>query len=288
MIRNVVVPSVMASALLFSSGVPAAQLFSPDSVDQPLSAKARNAIEVSAGWQRDATSPYRGADGRVIHQYGLGQPEVVCSTSFPCDIALRKGEIFHDVFIGKKSQWNVQATTSGQGRRGHQVHLIIAPRSTAYRGRVALMIFTNERTYHLKVIAREGQGTHAIGFSYPEDASQQLERLRDYQSQFERQDGAAVIDDWRKERTSADVTHGYTVEGMASWKPRAVYEDGRQTYIEFPKGVLASNAPALLVQASNKQYAVTSRRVGDKYVVDAVIEEATLISGGRKVKITKQ
>lgn len=255
--------------------------------DTGYSAKAGEVIAIDREWRRDSTAPYRGENGRLIHQFGIGEPVVVCSQAFPCDIRLEPGEIFNDAFIGKKSQWNVEAATSGKGRNNHVVHLIVSPRSNRYMGTVAMMIFTDRRTYHIKVKAGKGEGTHAIGFDYGTDTKKQFQRLRKYQQHLTRQDDPQT-GYTNLAPTAADIEHGYKIVGRASWKPVTVYDDGRQTYIEFPPGVLGRKAPTLIVRSSEgTTYAVNSRRVGDKYVVDTVVDKATLIRDGNVVEITK-
>jgi len=71
------------------------------------------------------------------------------------------------------------------------------------------------------------------------------------------------------------------------WTPQRVYTDGVKTYIQFPSASFAgSEAPALVSLARDgglfskpTQELVNYRVIGDRYVVDQVIDRAALISG---------
>lgn len=86
----------------------------------------------------------------------------------------------------------------------------------------------------------------------------------------------------------ANLDFGYEIRGdHPRWTPQRVYTDGVKTYIQFPSASFAgSEAPALVSLARDgglfskpTQELVNYRVIGDRYVVDQVIDRAALISG---------
>ncbi|MDT9096864.1 TrbG/VirB9 family P-type conjugative transfer protein, partial [Escherichia coli] len=74
---------------------------------------------------------------------------------------------------------------------------------------------------------------------------------------------------------------GFRISGdRPRWSPTRVYSDGLKTYIQFPSSQFADEAPALVeLDGGSGTQMVNYRVVGDRYVVDHVIERAALISG---------
>ena len=86
----------------------------------------------------------------------------------------------------------------------------------------------------------------------------------------------------------ANLDFGFEIRGdRPRWTPQRVYTDGVKTYIQFPSASFAgSEAPALVSLARDgglfskpTQELVNYRVIGDRYVVDQVIDRAALISG---------
>jgi type IV secretion system protein VirB9 len=87
-----------------------------------------------------------------------------------------------------------------------------------------------------------------------------------------------------------DVDDGYVIKGKATWTPLSAYNDGKHTYIEMPKGMAKSEAPALFVLKKGGPLGLGSQKTlvnyrvkpsGGKswYVVDNVIDRAALVVG---------
>jgi type IV secretion system protein VirB9 len=80
---------------------------------------------------------------------------------------------------------------------------------------------------------------------------------------------------------------GFRISGDdPSWRPLRVYTDGRKTYIQFPRSLGFGTAPALVGLAHDGSWfsdpteeMVNYRIVGDRYVVDQVLDRAELVTG---------
>ena len=79
------------------------------------------------------------------------------------------------------------------------------------------------------------------------------------------------------------VTHSWF--RRPAWFPELVFDDGRQTYIVFPQGVLQRSLPAVFDDRNN----VVNYRVFEHIIIlDRLIERATIRLDGRQVVIQKR
>jgi type IV secretion system protein VirB9 len=89
----------------------------------------------------------------------------------------------------------------------------------------------------------------------------------------------------RKEQSQIEqLVTNYTIDGVAPWKPRAVYHDGLHTYIRFPDSAKGGELPVLLVMstedADDKDLIQVNYRVlGNVMKVDYVVERGVLVAG---------
>ena len=73
-----------------------------------------------------------------------------------------------------------------------------------------------------------------------------------------------------------------------AWTPLQVFDDGRKTFIRFPKARQRTEAPALFVLGSQGELQLVNYRVqNDFYVVDRLFEAAELRVGQRKPRIVR-
>ncbi|CVG51547.1 TrbG/VirB9 family P-type conjugative transfer protein [Serratia marcescens] len=85
----------------------------------------------------------------------------------------------------------------------------------------------------------------------------------------------------------ANLDFGFRIGGDSpSWKPVRVYTDGSKTYIQFPSSSFNGEAPALVAKGNDgglfskaSEKLVNYRPIGDRYVVDKVLDRASLIVG---------
>ena len=79
------------------------------------------------------------------------------------------------------------------------------------------------------------------------------------------------------------VTHSFFRK--PSWFPELVFDNGRQSYVVFPKGVLQASMPAVFDDRSN----VVNYRVFEHIIIlDRLIEKATIRLDGRQAVIEKR
>ncbi len=192
------------------------------------------------------------------------------------DIALQPGEVLGAVASGDTARWVIGDASSGTGA-DKRSHVLIKPFSVGLT--TNLVITTDRRTYHLTVSSGAGAPMSSLSWTYPQDA---LIALQKSQAATPAAPIAAVLD--------VDALHfNYSITGdQPQWRPLRAFDDGRQTFIEFPPTLRVGEAPPLfLVGAKGDAELVNYRLRGRYYVVDRLFEVAELRLGTRHQDIVR-
>lgn len=89
--------------------------------------------------------------------------------------------------------------------------------------------------------------------------------------------------------TALDARFRITPRGRPpSWTPDAVVTDGVRTYLAFPPGLAASEAPALFaLSPGGERQLVNYRQQDGLWVVDRVLDAAELRLGARHPQVVR-
>ncbi|KAB2919853.1 MAG: P-type conjugative transfer protein TrbG [Hyphomicrobiaceae bacterium] len=201
------------------------------------------------------------------------------------DIALQPGEQLvgtGPVAAGDTVRWIIGDTLSGSGAT-QQVHILVKP--TRADLMTNLIINTNLRTYHMELRSTERTYMASVSWQYPQD---QLIALRRQNAQAEAARPVATGVDL------ANIHFRYAIEGdRAPWRPLRAYDDGRQVFIEFPRGIGQGEMPPLFVVGpeGNTSELVNYRVRGNYIVVDRLFAAAELRLGAgdrqKRVRIVR-
>lgn len=201
------------------------------------------------------------------------------------DIALQPGEQLvgsGPVAAGDTVRWIIGDTQSGAGAT-LQVHILVKP--TRADLMTNLVINTNLRTYHMELRSTERTYMASVSWQYPQD---QLIALRRQNAQAEAARPVATGVDL------ANINFRYAIEGdRAPWRPLRAYDDGRQVFIEFPRGIGQGEMPPLFVVGpeGNTSELVNYRVRGNYMIVDRLFAAAELRFGAgdrqKRVRITR-
>ncbi|WP_438827011.1 P-type conjugative transfer protein TrbG [Serratia marcescens] len=166
---------------------------------------------------------------------------------------------------GDTVRWIIGDTESGSGAT-RQIHILVKP--TRADLMTNLVINTNMRTYMA-----------SVSWQYPQD---QLIALRRQNAEAQAaQPVASGVD-------LANVNFRYAIEGdRAPWRPLRAFDDGRQVFIEFPRGIGQGEMPPLFVVGpeGNTSELVNYRVRGHHMIVDRLFAAAELRFGsGREQK----
>ncbi|QDC37210.1 P-type conjugative transfer protein TrbG [Sphingobium fuliginis] len=193
------------------------------------------------------------------------------------DIALQPGEAIVSVAAGDTVRWTVGDTTSGMGDT-KRVHILVKPFAAGLS--TNLIITTDRRAHHLQMESTPATAMAGLSWTYPQDELIAIRRL-----EAEAQAAAPVASGLAVE----NLNFSYKISGDdPAWRPLRAFDDGRQTFIEFPPSIAVGEAPPLFVlgQTGDAQL-VNYRMSGRFYVVDRLFGAAELRLGGKKQSVVR-
>ena len=271
MIRSLAAPILLATCLsLAAEGVWASPL-SSDTAHQATVATANRlaTIEPAAQGFLNAVQIYPFAEGAIYH--------VITAPGRVTDIALQPGETLVAVASGDTVRWVIGDTTSGSGTE-KRTHVLVKPFSAGLA--TNLVITTDRRSYHIALTSIPRTAMAALSWTYPQDALIALKRAT-----------AAT-------EAAAPVAAGIAVEQLhfnyavsgdrPSWRPLRAFDDGRQTFIEFPATLGVGEAPPIfLLDPKGEAQLVNYRVKGRFYVVDRIFDVAELRLGTKNQQVVR-
>ncbi|BBD97428.1 P-type conjugative transfer protein TrbG [Sphingobium amiense] len=193
------------------------------------------------------------------------------------DIALEQGETLVSVASGDTVRWVIGDTSSGNGAT-KRTHILVKPSLTGLS--TNLLITTNRRAYHLALISTGRTALTGISWSYPEDALLALRRANDAARAAEPIAAGIQVE---------QLHFNYAISGDApAWRPLRAFDDGRQTYIEFPVTIAVGDAPPLFLVAGKGEAQLVNYRLRDRfYIVDRIFDQAELRFGAGKQQVVR-
>ena len=193
------------------------------------------------------------------------------------DIALEQGETLVSVASGDTVRWVIGDTSSGNGAT-KRTHILVKPNLTGLS--TNLLITTDRRAYHLALVSTGRTALTGISWSYPEDALLALRRANDAARAAEPIAAGIQVE---------QLHFNYAISGDApAWRPLRAFDDGRQTYIEFPATIAVGDAPPLFLVAGKGEAQLVNYRLRDRfYIVDRIFDQAELRFGAGKQQVVK-
>ncbi|GAA5661775.1 hypothetical protein Brsp07_00235 [Brucella sp. NBRC 14130] len=192
------------------------------------------------------------------------------------DIALQPGETLvgsGPVAAGDTVRWIIGDTESGTGAT-KQIHILVKPTRTELM--TNLVINTNMRTYHMELRSTEKTYMASVSWQYPQN---QLIALRRQNTEAQAAQPVASGVDLSR------VNFRYEVTGdRAPWRPLRAFDDGKQVFIEFPRGIGQGEMPPLFVVGpeGDTSELVNYRVRGNYMVIDRLFAAAELRFGAAK------
>jgi P-type conjugative transfer protein TrbG len=217
----------------------------------------------------NAVQVYPFSDGVLYRLYAA--PERVT------DIALQPGEAIISVAAGDTVRWTVGDTTSGTGD-SKRVHILVKPFTAGLS--TNLIVTTDRRAYHVQLESTAATAMAALSWTYPQDELIAIRRTVDQ---------AAAVAPVASGLAIEQLYFGYAVTGdTPAWRPLRAFDDGRQTFIEFPASIAVGEAPPLFVLGESGDAQLVNYRVAGRfYVVDRLFAAAELRLGEKKQAIVR-
>src|SRR5690606_11508993 len=133
--------------------------------------------------------------------------------------------------------------------------ILVKPFSAGLR--TNLIITTDRRTYHLSLESTAAAAMAAISWSYPADELIAIRREREAAEA-----AAPVANGLAVER----LDFNYRITGdKPAWRPLRAFDDGRQTFIEFPASIAVGEAPPLFVLGDDGDVALVNYRMAGRF-----------------------
>jgi type IV secretion system protein VirB9 len=258
-----------------------------------LTEQERAGVSITQAWKDksfETLVSQPGANSSVEFRFGESLPTIVCAILQVTDIELQPGEVVTHVNLGDTIRWTVESAVSGSG--SDQVeHLIVKPRDIGLS--TSLVVTTDRRTYHLLLVSHETEFMHDVTFLYDGTPSMSAQpavvSATPAPSPAVADPPATRHGDGKQIRLvnreeADDDDESYRVSGTADWKPVEVYSRNGKTYLEMPSSVRHKEAPVLFEERKagwfhHEKILVNYRVHGKWYVVDRVLDNATLVSG---------
>lgn len=261
--------------------LPACLILAASIVGSPTGAARGPSAERVRAASAAATKEPRGEDYRgAIQSYAYLEGAIyrlVAAPGHVTDIALEPGEALLAVAAGDTARWTVGDTMSGAGD-SRRIHIMIKPLAAALD--TNLIITTDRRVYHLALTSISGTAMAAVRWTYADD---NLIAIRGTASSpAERARGGTAID-------PVAFDFGYRIRGdRPRWRPVRAFDDGRQTFIEFPPSLAQGEAPPLFVTGENGEPELVNYRVAGRfYIVDRIFERAEMRYGTKRQTIVR-
>lgn len=265
--------SILVSAIILATFQADAQTASSP-LRSVASANRKATAEPAAHGFINAIQVYPFADGAIFQAY--------TAPGFVTDIALQQGETLVAVASGDTTRWVIGETTSGGEGSGDKeakrTHILVKPFAAGLT--TNLVITTNRRTYHLRLASTSATAMAGISWTYPQDDLIALKRQAD---------AARAAAPVASGLDIAQLHFDYAISGdWPPWRPLRAFDDGRQTYIEFPSALAQGDAPPLFVLGTEGKAELVNYRVRDRYyVVDRLFGAAELRLGLKKQEVVR-
>jgi len=196
------------------------------------------------------------------------------------DIALRPGEkLIGQPVTGDSVRWVCAAGKSMEGGVA-QEHIYLKPMMSGLQ--TNLVINTNERSYFLELHSYKETYMAAVKWRYPQQEMAQMAERASVEETTKR-DAAPVVS-----LDHLNFSYRIVVNGESpKWTPTQVFDDGRRTFIRFPKAMLAREAPALFVVRDDQTQLVNYHVRRELYIVDRLIDVAELRVGQKEQEVVR-
>jgi type IV secretion system protein VirB9 len=217
-------------------------------------------------------------NGAQVYPYSEGTIfQVYTAPGLVTDITLQPGEHLVAVASGDTARWVIGDTTSGSGD-AKQTHVLVKPFSAGLL--TNLVITTNRRAYHVRLISTSGTALSSMRWTYPQDELLALRRKAEAAHAAVPVATGLVVE---------QLHFNYAISGdRPAWRPVRAFDDGTKTYVEFPPSLGSGEAPPLFVVGNDgKAELVNYRLRGRFYVVDRIFDAAELRLGLKKQQVVR-
>jgi len=214
--------------------------------------------------------PAKHVGAKTLYSYKEGDTyEVYCAVDRVTDVELQPGEALSNAPVaGDTVRWKVGIMKSGKEPK-EVTHVILKPLDENLE--TNFLLTTNKHVYHLRAVSGDWY-MPTVAWHYPQEEDAELALALSKQKETE-----------SVEASPEKLHFDYQVEGdNYDWKPIRVFDDGEKTYLQMPKSLHVSEAPALFIIEAGEPMLVNYRVKGDYYIIDRLVEQIELRVGPNK------
>ncbi|WP_199260873.1 P-type conjugative transfer protein TrbG [Paracoccus binzhouensis] len=192
------------------------------------------------------------------------------------NIALEPGESLTGagpIAAGDTTRWIIGDTESGSGAN-RRVHILVKP--TREDISTNLVITTDRRVYMIELRAREALYMPSVAWAYPAPPPGSRASIP----------AAPVI----PAEAARNYRYGLQVRGdNPPWRPVSVFDDGRRTYVVFPRGIVQGEMPPIFVLGADGEPQIVNSRVHQNVlIVDRLFGAAELrLGSGNRQQVVR-
>ena len=245
--------------------------------DVPLTKNDVKALDLNRRWVQKNLPPVMAGGGKITYVHGAVIPTIIGTPLQVCDVELQPGEKVREIVVGDSSRWLFDSGTAGSGPN-ETVHLYIKPVDIGLVS--SAVVTTDRRVYHFRLVSRstaDRDYTPYVGFTYAAEIKKQHIAERAAAAKAEHWQSMAT--EGAAPRDLAGLNFAYRISGKTRWKPERVYDDGRQTFIQFPASSGTREVPLLLVRKASGDVLVNYRIKGTTMIADGVFDRFVLVIG---------
>lgn len=254
-----------------SEDIPGESLTTAKLLDEVEALKSQVVIAKRNALSKKAPREVRAVGAKTVFDFSETQVfEIHAAINRVTDIILGPRESLSGPPVsGDTVRWKIAIARSGAGEN-ERVHIILKPLDEGID--TNLILATNKRTYHLRILSRAIY-MPSVSWHYPD------EELARIEAEFMRAKKEEVL----KVRPE-ELNFGYEVkEKEESFSPLSVFDDGKKTYLKMPQKMKSAEAPVFFILNEDEDPLLVNYRVkGDFYIVDRLFERAELRVGKKR------
>lgn len=244
----------------------------------PPAVTGRAAIAAANAQARETSRARAFVGGVQVFVYDPGRIyEVWTAPLRVTTLTLSPGETLVSKAAGDTVRWQIGETRSGEGP-GQRGHVMIKPLERGLK--TNLVLATNRRVYLVQL--RSG-APEAFNTAVTWDVGAVLDAGPASEV------APAVPTALAPPQGPLDAGFRIVPKGRRpSWTPQAVMTDGARTFLRFPPGLGAGEAPALFALGPGREVRLINyRQRGDLWVVDQVLDAAELRLGSKRPQVVR-
>ncbi|SDA36871.1 P-type conjugative transfer protein TrbG [Sphingomonas sp. NFR15] len=239
-----------------------------------------NVARVAAANQAATQEPLRQGFVNAVQVFPFADGAIYQVYTAPgavTDVALQPGESLVAVAAGDTARWVIGDTSSGSGA-GKRTHILVKPFASDLA--TNLVITTDRRSYHIQLTATARTAMAALSWTYPADQLIALRRAAEQAAATAPVSAGLSVD---------NLHFNYAISGdQPAWRPLRAFDDGRQTFIEFPASTAVGEAPPFFIIGAGGEAELANYRArGRFYVIDRIFDVAELRLGTKKQQIVR-